>query len=127
MIYRKTSLKTLDELDQSLRDAAAKHKFGVLGVHDLKQAMKNKGVEFDREVRVYEVCNPHHAKTVLTESMEVSTALPCRISVYSAAGKVEVATILPSELMRAFASSAVMEATATEVEKAMKAIIDETV
>ena len=41
MVYQKTSLKNLDELDQSLRDAAARHKFGVLGVHDLKQAMKN--------------------------------------------------------------------------------------
>ena len=127
MIYRKTSLKTLDELDVTLREAAARHKFGVLGVHDLKQAMKNKGVEFDAEVRVYEVCNPHHAKAVLSESMEVSTALPCRISIYSAAGKMEVATILPSELMRVFSSSPVMAATAAEVETAMKAIIDETV
>ncbi len=127
MVYRKTSLKTMEALDQSLRDAAARHKFGVLGVHDLKQAMNNKGVEFDAEVRVYEVCNPHHAKTVLLESMDVSTALPCRISIYSSADKVEVATILPSELMKAFGSSPVMAATADEVEKAMKAIIDESV
>ena len=127
MVYRKTSLKTLDELALALREAAARHKFGVLGVHDLKQAMKNKGVEFDSEVRVYEVCNPYHARTVLLESMEVSTALPCRISIYSEGDKLQVATILPSELMKAFGSSPVMASTADEVERSMKAIIDETV
>ena len=102
MIYQKTSLKNLDELDQALRESAARHKFGVLGVHDLKQTMKNKGVEFDSEVRVYEVCNPHQAKAALLENMEVSTALPCRVSIYAAKGKTVVATILPTELMKAF-------------------------
>lgn len=127
MVYRRTSLKTLDELDQALRAVVARHSFGVLGVHDLKQAMNNKGVDFDAEVRVYEVCNPHHAKAVLLESMEVSTALPCRISIYAAQGKLEVATILPTELMKTFSASPAMAATAAEVERAMKAIIDETV
>ncbi|MGD0580563.1 MAG: DUF302 domain-containing protein [Bryobacteraceae bacterium] len=127
MVYRKTSLKTLEALDQALREAAARHKFGVLGVHDLKQTMKNKGVEFEAEVRVYEVCNPHHAKAVLLEAMEVSTVLPCRVSIYSAGDKIAVATILPTELMKAFKSSPVMAVTAAEVEQAMKAMIDETV
>lgn len=127
MVYRKTSAKTLDELDLALREAAARHKFGVLGVHDLKQAMNNKGVEFDSDVRVYEVCNPHHAKAVLQENMDVSTALPCRISIYSSKEGTEVATVLPSELMKAFGSSPVMTATAAEVERTMKAMIDETV
>ncbi|HEY3441737.1 MAG TPA: DUF302 domain-containing protein [Paludibaculum sp.] len=127
MVYRKTSPKTLEELDAALREATTRHKFGVLGVHDLKQAMANKGVAFDAEVRVYEVCNPHHAKAVLLENMEISTALPCRISIYSGGGQMEVATVLPTELMKAFGSSPVMAATASEVEQAMKAIIDETV
>ena len=127
MVYRKRSLKTMEQLDQALRESAARHRFGVLGVHDLKQAMNNKGVDFDAEVRVYEVCNPHHAKAVLLENMDVSTALPCRVSIYSLGDKMEVATILPSELMKAFGSSPAMAATAAEVERAMKAMIDETV
>jgi len=127
MVYRKSSLKTLEELDTALREAATRQQFGVLGVHDLRQAMANKGVAFDAEVRVYEVCNPHHAKTVLLENMEVSTALPCRISIYSAGGQMEVATVLPTALMTSFSSSPAMTATASEVEQSMKAIIDETV
>ncbi len=32
----------------------AKHKFGVLHVHDLKKTMAKKGVEFERECRIFE-------------------------------------------------------------------------
>ena len=127
MIYRRSSRKTVDELDQRLRDAAARHKFGLLGVRDLKQTLASKGLEFEREVRVYDICNPHHAKTVLTEAIEVSTALPCRISIYSTPEGAEVATILPGEIMKAFRSSEVLASTAAEVERAMKLIIDDTV
>lgn len=126
MLYQRTTIKSLDQIDHDLRDAAARHKFGVLAMHDLKQTMKNKGVDFGPEVRVYEVCNPFHAKAVLEESGAVSTALPCRISVYQSAEGLQVATILPSELMRMFASTPAMEATASEVERTMKAMIDET-
>lgn len=126
MLYQKTSQKSLEQVDQALRDAAARHKFGVLAVHDLKQTMKNKGVDFDTEVRVYEVCNPHHAKAVLQDAPTVSTALPCRISVYQSAKGLEIATLLPTELMKMFSSSKVMESTAAEVESTMKAMIDET-
>lgn len=125
MLYQKTSKKSLEAIDQALREAAARHKFGVLTVHDLKQTMKNKGVDFDSEVRVYEVCNPYHAKAALQEAPAVSTALPCRISVYGSEGSLQVSTLLPTQLMRMFGTSAVMEATASEVEVAMKAIIDE--
>ena len=126
MIYQKSSHKSLEVIDQTLRDAAVRHKFGVLAVHDFKETMKNKGVEFDTEVRVYEVCNPHHAKAVLGEVLAVSTALPCRISVYESGDGITIATLLPTQLMKMFGSSALMESTALEVEQALKAMIDET-
>ena len=127
MVYRKTSRKTMDELDRDLREAAARHKFGVLGMRDLKETLRGKGVVFERDVRVYDICNPHHAKTVLTEAIEVSTALPCRISIYASGDGREVATILPGEMMKLFGSSEVLAATAGEVERTLKALIDETV
>lgn len=92
MLYQRTTSKSLDQVDHDLRDAAARHNFGVLAMHDLKQTMKNKGVEFGPEVRVYEVCNPFYAKAVLEEAGAVSTALPCRISVYQSAEGLQVAT-----------------------------------
>ena len=89
------SKKPLKELAADLEKAVASHKFGVLGVHDLKAKMAEKGVVFARECRIYEVCNPHQAKKVLEANLEISTALPCRISLYEEGGRTKLAILRP--------------------------------
>ena len=42
MIMSVTSSKSLDDLDQDLRKAVQRHKFGVLNMLDLKQTLGNK-------------------------------------------------------------------------------------
>jgi uncharacterized protein (DUF302 family) len=71
----------------------------VLGVHDLKATMAKKGVDFGPECRIFEVCNPHQAKKVLEANLEISTALPCRISLYEEGGVRKLATIKPTTLI----------------------------
>ncbi|MEE9139057.1 MAG: DUF302 domain-containing protein, partial [candidate division NC10 bacterium] len=82
MLYVVESTKPLDRVTDDLEQAVARHKFGILGVHNLKESMAKKGVAFERECRIFEVCNPHQAKRVLETNLEISTALPCRISLY---------------------------------------------
>ena len=125
MLYDVSTRKSLEEIDKALQEAATRQKFGVIIVHDLKQTMAKKGVEFNGECVIYEVCNPHNAKTVLEANGAVATALPCRISVYRSGDGYRIATILPSEMMRMFGNPA-LEPVAAEVETALKAIIDET-
>ncbi|MEQ1948442.1 MAG: DUF302 domain-containing protein [Bryobacteraceae bacterium] len=124
MIYRTGSKKTLDEIGVALEAAAARHKFGILGIHDLKQTLAKKGVELAMECRIFEVCNPSQAKKVLDADGAVSTALPCRISVYGSAGNYTLATMLPTEMMKAFGNPA-MEPVAKEVEETILAMMDE--
>src|SRR5712691_11712815 len=93
------SKKPLARLAADLEKAVANHKFGVLGVYDLKAKMAEKGVAFTRECRIYEVCNPHQAKKVLEANLEISTALPCRISVYEDGGTSKLATIRPTAMI----------------------------
>jgi len=124
LITRATN-EPLDAVCQRLPEVAQKHKFGVLGTHDLKEKMQSKGVPFDRECRVFEVCNPQQAQAVLTQSIEISTALPCRISVYQEGGKTVLATIKPTRLLDMF-SAPEAAATAREVEETMIRIMDET-
>src|SRR5215470_19865909 len=99
MLHIVESKKALPEVARDLEHAVTRHKFGVLGIHDLKAKMAEKGVPFARECRVFEVCNPHQAKKVLEANLEVSTALPCRISVYEERGKTKLATIRPTALI----------------------------
>jgi uncharacterized protein (DUF302 family) len=124
-LIERTTPDSLDAVCQRLPEIAQRHKFGVLGVHDLKEKMASKGVAFDRECRVFEVCNPQQAREVLSRAMEISTALPCRISVYEEGGRTVLATIKPTKLLAMFDAPGAA-ATAKEVEETMTQIIDET-
>ena len=124
MLFEVESRKSAAEIDTAIREAAGRHKFGVLGVIDLKEKMNDKGVEFDRDCKVYEVCNPHQAKRALDANGAVSAALPCRISVYGTPGNYRIATILPAAMMQALGATEI-DALAQEVESSMIGIVKE--
>jgi len=123
MLYVKETTGSAKEVVERIEKAAADNKFGVLGVHNLKEKMVAKGVDFQVECLIVEVCNPVKAKSVLEANMEISTALPCRISVYEDAGKVKVATLKPTELLRLFGNPE-LAPVAREVEETIIRIID---
>jgi uncharacterized protein (DUF302 family) len=124
MLFELASSKSIAEIDRDLRESAARQKFGVITVHDLKETMRAKGVEFAGECFVYEVCNPHQAKRVLEANGAVSTVLPCRISVYRSGGQYKIATLLPTALMKLFGSPE-LEPVAEEVEGVLRRMIED--
>ncbi len=123
MLYEKEAKGTIDEVVAKIEEAAAANQFGVLGIHDLKQKMNAKGVDFGPECRVLEICNPGKAKTVLEADISISNALPCRISVYEKEGMVKVSTLKPTQLLGLFGRPE-LEPVAKEVEEALFRIID---
>ena len=124
MLHIVESTKPLDQVVKDLGEAVTRHKFGVLGIHDLKETLAKKGVAFARECRIFEVCNPHQAKKVLEANLEISTALPCRISVYEEGGVTKLATIKPSAMLALYATPGLKEV-AQEVEATIEAIMAE--
>ena len=124
MIYRVKTKKKLSEVTHDLEAATQKHKFGIMGTYDLKARMKDKGVEFNRECLIFEVCNPHQAKRVLEKNADISTALPCRISVYQEGDEVVLATLKPTAMLALFESEG-LEPVAMEVEDEIFAIMQE--
>lgn len=123
MLYEKIVQGSVDEMIGKLETATVAHQFGVLGVHNLKQKMADKGVAFGPECRVLEVCNPGKAKTVLEADLSISNALPCRISVYEAGSSVVVSTMKPTILIGLF-DRPELEPVAREVEETLIRIID---
>ena len=124
MLYEVETKKSIEQIDQALRAAAAKHQFGVLGVHDLKEAMEKKGVAFGNTCLVYEVCNPQQAKKVLELNGAFSSMLPCRISIYGAGDGYRLSTVLPTAFAKFFPANDI-EPIAREVEKVVKEIMQE--
>src|SRR5665213_2346412 len=79
MLVNTSTGKTVSETETALHAAVQANHSRVMQVHNLKESMVKKGVEFERECLIFEVCQPQQAKKVLDQNMSVSTALPCRI------------------------------------------------
>ncbi len=124
VLYEKETTEPIEAVGKRLEEAAKAHKFGVIAVIDLKAKMADKGLEFGKACRIYEVCNPGQAKQVLEKNMSIATALPCRIAVYQDKNRVKVATMLPTQMLALFSAPEV-EPIAQDVENNIKAMIDE--
>lgn len=124
MLYKTESKKSIAQAGQDLEAAAQRNKFGVMMVHDLKAKLHEKGVDFDRECLIYEVCNPQQAKKVLEANPEISTALPCRIAIYPEGESVTISTIRPTAMIEMF-RTAELKTVAEEVEATLIKIMDE--
>ena len=108
-----------------LQAAVVRHEFGVLHVHDLQETMKKKGVDFPNACQVLEICNPHNARDVMMEDMELNMALPCRVSVWSEKGKTKIGMIRPTAMLKALSDSPKLAQIAQEVEDKIIAMIGE--
>jgi uncharacterized protein (DUF302 family) len=122
MLFKLSTDKTVSETAAAVQAAVEANHFGVMQVHNLKETMAKKGVEFARECLIFEVCQPQQAKKVLDQNMSVSTALPCRISVYEENGKTVLATLKPTTLLAMFDVPA-LEPVAQEVEDTLVKIM----
>lgn len=124
MLIKLPTEKTVSEAAAALQAAVQANHFGVMQVHDLKETMTKKGVEFTHECLIFEVCQPQQAKKVLEENMSVSTALPCRISLYEEGGKTMMATLKPTALLALF-NTPQLKTVAQEVEDTIVNIMRE--
>ena len=124
MLMKISTDKTLSETAAALQAAVPANHFGVMQVHNLKETMAKKGVAFARECLIFEVCQPQQAKKVLDQDMSVSTALPCRISLYEEDGKTILATLKPTVLLAMFHTPQ-LKGVAQEVEDTLVKIMSE--
>lgn len=118
MLITFTTDKTVSETASALQTAIVANNFGLMQVHDLQATMQKKGVEFTHECLIFEVCNPHQAKKVLDSNLSLSTALPCRISLYEQDGKTFLVTLKPTMMLSMF-GMADLASVAQEVETTM--------
>jgi uncharacterized protein (DUF302 family) len=124
MLFKLSTSKSVSAAAAALQAAVEANRFGVMHVHNLKETMARKGVEFANECLIYEVCQPQQARKVLEENMSVSTALPCRISIYEEDGKTILATMKPTVMLAMF-DVPQLKAVAQEVETTIVKIMTE--
>ncbi len=126
LLYIKETTHSVDTIEERIKIAAKNHQFSVLNVTDLRAKLQSNDLDFTPACKVLDVCNPHRAKEVLENKLEISTALPCRISVYEKDGETQVATLLPSKVLGMFGAEG-LDSVADSVENDLIAIINEAV
>lgn len=124
MLIKVPTEQSVAEAAAALQVAVVANNFGVMHVHNLQETMRKKGVQFAHECLIYEVCQPQQAKKVLDENMAVSTALPCRISIFKEDGKTILATLKPTTLLAMF-NAPQLKTVAQEVETILIKIMQE--
>lgn len=116
---------TVSEAANRLTEALKERNFGVLHVHDLKKTLNGKGVPFEPECRVLEVCNPRQAAKVLEDDIDLNMALPCRVSVYEKEGGTRIGMLSPKGMLVQLSDSKALREVADEVEAVLVAAIEE--
>ena len=125
MYYIVDSNKSFTQASAALESAVISHGYGILHVHDLGTTLRAKGMAFDEECKIFEVCNPGQAAKVLSIDMRLNMALPCRISVFTEQGKTKIGLIKPMQMLSALSQDAGLIQVAQEVEDTTLQMVDE--
>lgn len=121
--YKVNTEKSFEKAIESLKESLSKHSFGVLWELNLKEKLEEKELDFDRNFKILEVCNPKQAQQVLLKNIEVGYFLPCKMVVYEDKDSVIMGMVNPTAFIGMMDDSE-LSAIATEVEKNLKSAID---
>ncbi|MED0680873.1 DUF302 domain-containing protein [Aneurinibacillus thermoaerophilus] len=92
----------------ALETSLKEEQFGVLWRFNLREKLKEKGFDFEREYVVLEVCNPAEANRVISENVFAGYFLPCKIVVYEVDGKTKIGMPKPTAFMNMLEDDALM-------------------
>jgi uncharacterized protein (DUF302 family) len=125
MYYLVETGKSFDQASADLELAVKRLGFGVLHIHDLANTLRSKGIAFEEQCKIFEVCNPQQAAKVLSADMRLNMALPCRISVFTQKGKTKIGLIRPEQMLSALSKDKALVQVAREVEAKTIQMVDE--
>ncbi|WP_026688812.1 DUF302 domain-containing protein [Alteribacter aurantiacus] len=91
----KNPVEVVNDLEMSLKDES----FGVLWSFNVKEKLEEKGLGYDDDYYILEVCNPKDAKHVLELTKMTGYFLPCKVVVYTHNGETFVGMPKPTSLM----------------------------
>lgn len=93
MFYTVASSLTPEEVGDRMESVVKEAGFGLLHSYTFKELLHAKGFDIENDIRVFEICNPKAASEMVTAHPEISTYMPCRISVYENGGETVLSTI----------------------------------
>lgn len=125
IIYKKKSKEAVELIVNRLKDNLKETNFGILWELNLKDKINSKGIEFENDYLIFEICNPQMAKEILNINMDIGVFLPCKLIVYSENNETTVGMAKPTMLVDLVDTTA--RKIAVDLEKQLKEVIDSSV
>lgn len=122
--YTVATTKSFEQAVNDLEAALQQHKFGVMCLIDVQERLKEKGLQLDQQLKIFEVCNPPKAKQALETNPRVGYFLPCKIIVYVNEGQTYIGTVKPTAFMNVLEDPKLLEL-GEDVENTLIKIVDE--
>ena len=123
MQYIEETSKSVAEVVAKIEERISEYKFGILHIHNVKETLISKGVDFKNECQVLDICNPNYANELLSGDMSLSVIIPCKISVYEEDGQTFIAMNSVSQLVDDINPDFIE--TAQEINSTLLKLIDE--
>ena len=101
MIYKVETCKDINLVKEQIEEKAKDVGFSILNIYEFKRMMHDKGYPIEKDITVFELCNPQGAQQTLEQIAEISAYLPSRISVYEENGVTTLVTIGLEEIINA--------------------------
>jgi uncharacterized protein (DUF302 family) len=93
---------SFEEAFTRLSTSLQEHKFNVLCSIPLSEKFKDKGIEFEEQLTICEVCNPFEASKIITINEQAMFFLPCKIIIRTVNQKTLLEMATPTSLVEPF-------------------------
>ncbi|ASI34352.1 MULTISPECIES: DUF302 domain-containing protein [unclassified Exiguobacterium] len=121
--YTVTTEHSTEKTITRLKEELQKVSFGVLWEFDLAGKLDEKGLDFEGEYHILEVCNPKEAHRVLSAERRAGYFLPCKLAVFTENGQTKIGMPRPTALI-ALVEDEQLKQVAKEVEDQLLHVID---
>lgn len=116
--------KNMKEVRTQVEEALKEHGFGVLTEIDIQATMKKKLDKDYPPHLILGACNPAFADQALQKEANISTLLPCNVTIKeNETGEIEVAVVNPEASMSSVENEA-LKPLAAEVKTAMERVLE---
>lgn len=123
LIFEVKTNKDFETAVTDLKKSLTENSFGVLWEMNFKDKLQEKGLDFNKNFKVFEVCSPPRAKVVLDQNLEAGYMLPCKMVVYEKEGEVKIGMMKPTSMAELMNDKGLTDV-ADEVETILRKAID---
>lgn len=124
MIYKHETKYSIATIKEQMPSKAKEYGFGVLKEYNFKDLLDEKGFPIEKDITVFELCNPSGAQAILDLHPEVSIFLPCRISIYDDNGQTVISTIGIEDIVHNFNLEEALKSHMTGLFSKLQALIN---